>query len=48
VSNCVLNWRFGEWHFQIVRDRPFVRFSHNPYQAELRRIAPGWRWFERY
>lgn len=36
MSNLILNIRFGEWHFQVMRDRPWVRISHNPYQAEAR------------
>lgn len=46
MSNLIFNIRFGEWHLQIARDRPFVRFSHNPCQRWLRRNTESWRWFE--
>ncbi|PWJ81565.1 hypothetical protein C7441_11097 [Pseudaminobacter salicylatoxidans] len=48
MSNCLVNIRFGEWHFQIVRDRPWVSLGHNPYHAIQRRHDPKWRWFEVY
>ena len=46
MGNLLLNIRLGEWHFQIDREWPWVSFVHNPYHAELRKTAPGWRWFE--
>lgn len=50
MSNTIVNVRFGSWHFQIVRDIPWMRFGPNPYHAKgsPARTAPGWRWFEIY
>jgi len=48
VSNLLLNIRFGEWHFQIDREWPWVSVSHSPYHAAIRKIAPDWLWFEVY
>ncbi len=44
MSNCFINWRFGSWHFQILRDRPWVSFHRNYYHVE----HPPSKWFERY
>jgi hypothetical protein len=46
MSNCIFNIRFGAWHLQIIRDRPFVTLRHNPCQEWLRKSEPSWRWFE--
>lgn len=48
MSDAVINIRCGEVHFQVVRSRPFIRISRNPYHAEARKIDPAWRWFEIY
>jgi hypothetical protein len=45
MSNLLLNIRFGSWHFQVRRDRPWVAISHNPYH-DTARSEPGWRWFQ--
>lgn len=29
MSNCLLNISFGNWHFQLRRNRPFVRIARN-------------------
>jgi len=47
MSNAILNVRFGSWHWQILRDRPFIRISRNPYHDEARRNS-SWSWFEIY
>ena len=47
MSNLILNIRFGEYHFQIRRDRPWVRWSHNHHQF-IARQKPGWKWFQVY
>ena len=44
MTNLLLNIRFGSWHFQVRRDRPWV--SVNPYQDKARRTDPAWRWFQ--
>lgn len=31
MSNLIFNLRVFYWHFQIMRDRPFVRISANSY-----------------
>ena len=46
MTNLLLNIRFGSWHFQVRRDRPWVSVSHNPYQDKARRTDPAWRWFQ--
>lgn len=48
MSNTYINIRFGEWHFQVLRDSPFIRLSRNTYHAELRATDPDWKWFEIY
>ncbi|WP_154707527.1 hypothetical protein [Brucella abortus] len=48
MSDAILNVRFGEWHVQILRARPFLRISHNPYHALARKQEANWRWFEIY
>ena len=48
MSDALLNVRFGEWHVQILRRRPFFRISHNPYHATARNQETDWRWFEIY
>jgi hypothetical protein len=44
MSNTIINWRFGRYHFQILRDRPWVRLSRNPYWDENKPTP----WFKRY
>ena len=44
MSNLWMNWRFGAWHFQIRRDRPWFSFAKNEYHVE----HPPAAWFERY
>jgi hypothetical protein len=44
MSNAIINWRFGKYHFQILRDRPYIRFSRNPYFDHV----PYKTWFEAY
>lgn len=34
MSNLLLNLRIACWHFQIMRDRPWVRFGFNRYRWE--------------
>lgn len=46
MSNLLLNIRFGTWHFQVCRDRPWIAFRRNPFQDKLRQSDPTWRWFE--
>jgi hypothetical protein len=48
MSNAIINVRFGSWHFQVLRDRPFVRISRNAYHDTARVSDPQWRWFEVY
>lgn len=47
LSNAIINIRFGAYHVQALRDRPFLRISRNAYHDEARK-RPGWRWFEIY
>jgi len=47
MSNSIINVRFGSWHFQLLRDRPYVDVTRNAYHDEARK-EPGWRWFEIY
>jgi hypothetical protein len=48
MSNLLLNIRFGSWHFQVMRDLPWVRFGHNPHHDVERKSNREWRWFEVY
>jgi len=48
MSSSWLNIRFGTYHLQWDRGDWFPTFGHNPYQAELRRTDPNWRWFDAY
>jgi hypothetical protein len=34
MSNLIVNVRFGLWHFQIRRDRPWFGLSRNDYHAK--------------
>lgn len=45
MSNCIINLRIVYWHLQVLRDRPYVRFSYNAYH-KINGI--GWRWVEWY
>ena len=47
MSGSIINWRFGMWHFKILKDPPFVEVSRNYAHAPECR-PDGWRWFERY
>lgn len=42
MSNCVFNLRIRTWHFQILRDRPYVRISRNMYHYK----NPNSPWFQ--
>jgi hypothetical protein len=46
MSNLLLNIRFGSWHFQVMRDLPFIRISRNEYHDRARLTDPDWKWFE--
>ncbi len=47
MSNAILNIRLGSWHWQLLRDRPYLRVCHNPFHDAARKES-GWRWFEIY
>jgi hypothetical protein len=44
MSDLILNWRFGVWHFQIGRNAPHIRINKNQYHID----NPPACWFERY
>lgn len=44
MNNLWINWRFGTWHLQIGRDRPFVAFRQNGFWLTNK---PA-KWFEAY
>lgn len=46
MSNAILNWRFGTYHFKILRGLPYFSLTYNPYQAKARKEDPKWKWFE--
>ena len=48
MSNTLINWRFGSWHFKVQRDSPYIVISRNAYHDKLRKNNPDWKWFERY
>jgi hypothetical protein len=39
MSNTIVNIRVFYWHFQVMRDRPWVRLSFNRYWWDV-----GVRW----
>lgn len=43
MSDCIINWRFGAYHFQIHRNRPYITFEQNPYWIKNKPPC----WFER-
>lgn len=44
MSDCIINWRFGAWHFQIHRNSPHFTFTKNDYWINNKPPC----WFERY
>ena len=44
MSDCIINWRFGAWHFQIHRNSPYITFTKNDYWINNKPPC----WFERY
>lgn len=48
MSNLFLNIRFGSWHFQVMRDGPWVSISHNPIHDKERHTNVEWCWFKIY
>ena len=34
MSNQYINIRFGKWHLQVMRDRPYISFRLNTYWNE--------------
>ena len=47
MSDLIVNVRFGEWHFQIGRNRPRFRWSHSAWHAD-HRDDDDWTWFDIY
>jgi len=45
MSNLLFNIRFGSYHWQVRRDRPWFSISHNPVHDER---GPGFKWFMVY
>jgi hypothetical protein len=47
---CALNWRFGAYHFQVMRQPLTVRLKYNPHHARgaAARLRGDWRWFQMY
>jgi hypothetical protein len=45
MSNLFFNIRVLYWHFQLMSDRPYVRFSFNPHHWEQ---GIGWSWVRVY
>lgn len=45
MSNTILNLRVLYWHFQILRDPPWVSLGFNSYHWEH---GIGFRWIELY
>jgi hypothetical protein len=48
MSNCWLNIRFGSYHLQLLRDRPYIRWGINAYHEAARNTDKDWKWFEWY
>ena len=44
MSNLIFNLRIKTWHFQIMRDRPFIRIYRNMYYYK----NPNFPWMELY
>jgi len=40
MSNTIFNLRVLYWHFQILRDRPYVRFGFNAFRWERGERSP--------
>lgn len=48
MGNDWVNIRFGSWHLQVLRDRPYLHFGRNPYHDDARWFDPDWSWFKVY
>lgn len=44
MGNTYFNIRFGKWHWQVLRDKPWVRISRNDYWD----YHPMTQWLEVY
>lgn len=47
MSDTWINWRFGEYHFQIGKGFSFIRWVWNAAHMPHRR-PDNWKWFEAY
>ena len=47
MSNLWVNIRFGAYHFQVGRDRPWITIMYNDYHS-MKTRGPNFKWFAIY